>query len=783
ESIRKSLLDNYDTYVAAIAESGRAQDAIARLLQGVDDLQSTFGDEETGIRARLLSAVGNEARLEGQLRGSQAVLQCLRYLSEVNSSLKAMDALVRSNRLLEAANAIQAIEKTLDDSEAIEGARIKDSLYERISMAKLNVKENALRTIRELLVVNADKTCVQLRAVSVGGQSPRDLAQSLFAALDILSAGDEVKEAFSAYFVRTFVRPVLSALSISHNSTEDDLSFSVEIGDLSQTITAANEVCSIIADSISFADRTLCCEAGTENGKSSKAPSIWTEQCGIDIAKLVLERCFLHSIPTARNSLAEFSSVVNALLSFEKRLADLRLLPSEEGETQSRPISEAVRQLDSLYVARRCDAALTQIRAAAEDASFDLHSLEAQEIWTPELVRTLATDADCELSPVVIQAAGRLMSDIASRPDLKLANVFPRCAISKSMHGLVLAAYRLANEAALFPPSSIALSRTLCASALNLFDLYRALFLTLHRTELTKIPSLAWQFFNDCMYASHHARLLGRFIPALLEDLGENAETGSIQSDWDATARLFFGVGNAHIANLVERESKELRDLVSSSSDGFYNASNEGEKAQLAKMAKQVRLAVSQLAKAMRPPVISPHIFYSTLGHYIDAVFARTIEGVTDVRDIGVDDSQVLSEHCRSLHSLTSLFQLDPSTLAAYKDLDSALGASAARGSYADDLLDSDDEAGAAEPQQGSSGGGGGGGSGGAKIAKDYSKLSDKLLQLADILLISRADILARRRAGLLAQFTADELIGLIRALFSDTKERAHDIEVIRTLS
>ncbi|KAJ2864210.1 hypothetical protein GGH94_003074 [Coemansia aciculifera] len=67
-----------------------------------------------------------------------------------------------------------------------------------------------------------------------------------------------------------------------------------------------------------------------------------------------------------------------------------------------------------------------------------------------------------------------------------------------------------------------------------------------------------------------------------------------------------------------------------------------------------------------------------------------------------------------------------------------------------DKLLDFDNKTGLYQPSKGKDVKGS---AQGARLVKEHCKL---------ILLISRADILARWRAGLLAQFTTEELAGLI---------------------
>ncbi|KAJ2893272.1 hypothetical protein GGI21_005450 [Coemansia aciculifera] len=186
----------------------------------------------------------------------------------------------------------------------------------------------------------------------------------------------------------------------------------------------------------------------------------------------------------------------------------------------------------------------------------------------------------------------------------------------------------------------------------------------------------------------------------------------------------------------------------------------------------------------MQSPAVTQLILYQKVGLYIDAVSEATIETIIGIRDIGVDDSQVLSKHCRDMSTLITLFQLGEYGLKPYKNLLTAtsglLGLSGAS-TEADTLLCSDSETetpafGSQLPPSGniveSS----------ARLARVHCKLVSKLIQLADILLISRANILARRRAGLLAQFTTEELVGLIRALFSGTKKRVHDIGFLNSL-
>ncbi|KAJ2325025.1 hypothetical protein GGI00_005154, partial [Coemansia sp. RSA 2681] len=129
---------------------------------------------------------------------------------------------------------------------------------------------------------------------------------------------------------------------------------------------------------------------------------------------------------------------------------------------------------------------------------------------------------------------------------------------------------------------------------------------------------------------------------------------GDIESSdaWLEMARLFLRTGSTHVESIVTREASALKALVAGCSDAFYDAANETAKAQLAKSRKQVHLALTQLARALQPPVATPHIFYQTIGHFIDAACEATTEVIVGIRDIGVDDSKALADHCRSMGAL-----------------------------------------------------------------------------------------------------------------------------------
>ncbi|KAJ2716363.1 ribosome biogenesis protein ytm1 [Coemansia spiralis] len=697
--IQRQLDNNRNAYAEAVAEVNRAQTAVDTLLGGVDDLQALVGDDETGAGARLAAARCEETQVAEQLRDNGSILRCLRRLAALKADLHAMDELVREQKLDAAAEAVIALETAVAAAGELKGARISQVLADRIVLARLSIKDHALERLVAVVNVAADERAVRVSVNrAVGIQDP-------LAALSRLEATGEAFQSLGARLVARAVRPLLEAPGIHRTEPPGDVD--VFVVELRQTgdVAPPADVCAAVLGMVDFVDRAL--------DSHTAGASMWTGDVLSSILQLVLERCLLRPAALAPGSeLGDYVDIANTLEAFEETL--LARCPAAD-----RPIRAAASRVEELYVERQSAQALARARALADTAPFQVYEMDGHEVLSIDTVRALVGSA-------------QLSAALAAGTENSTA-VFPQCAISASVRELVSLAYGLANKA-------------LTAPARQALDVYGALFPVLHSAEL-KAPALAWQYFNDCMYAAHHAAYLG------------STSGGDERSEWQATAHQLADAGTAHIAEMERGAARELARIVA---DGSYAGSAQGgRRAALAALAERVRRAVAQLGRAAMPPAVAPHVFYSALGRHLDTVFGATAAAVTAVRDISVDDSQVLSDHCRSIHDLVDLFGLDPQLLAHYTGLASA---AAPGGPEAlDPLLQPDGDACAA-------------------LAARYCAQADKLAQLADILLISRADILARRRAGLLAQFTVDELVGLVRALFSDTRERSLDIDELRRM-
>ncbi|KAJ2454071.1 Centromere/kinetochore protein zw10 [Coemansia sp. RSA 2336] len=707
KALQKLIEDNAETYAKAQQEVVKVQDSITKLLDGVDELQAKLGDAETGIQARLDTAMQDREHKREQFTVNSAILQCLRQLSGINEGLREMDFMIRGDRLDEAALKLLEIEEALGGIEELEGTRVADILRNRLQMARVNIKERALQALHMAITVEVGQHEALLSA------QPETNTGGLFAALDSVADNGETCQAFNAYIVDAFVKPVLSVPSLAPSDKGLDTDFGVRLN-REGSETEASQVSEIILQLVEFIKRRLGDRA-------------WTDRTLVEITQLVLHRCFLKRIPETRADLEAFDKVVAVLSDFESSLLGQCVEPPAE-----MPIQNAVNRLDELFIEQQCFQALAQARKLAQSTTFAIHGFDDHEVWSVEFLRGIMETANTQLDTSLERWAEEQGS----------CWVFPRCVVSESMVSAICKMYWLINESAQCTREE--LGDRLKEAARYSIDVYLALFPVVHRQQLRRVPALSWQFHNDCLYAAHHVAILAKLSQDHMDQ-------------WTRTAQAALKRATTQATAIIDAESRELTSLIDS--NVFYSASETAQKQQLEHMHKQVQLAVTQLCAGMKPPALTPQAFYRACGSYLDAVFAATVEGVIGVSDISADDSQVLSDHCHLTLDLSAHFKLD--TLDMYRTLTS-------EHDEHDVLWDSDDdEEGDREC---------------ARLTRKHCGMADKLKQLADILVISRADILARRRAGLLYQFSTSELVSLVKALFSDTFERARDIDELKNI-
>ncbi|EGG12207.1 uncharacterized protein MELLADRAFT_70705 [Melampsora larici-populina 98AG31] len=119
--------------------------------------------------------------------------------------------------------------------------------------------------------------------------------------------------------------------------------------------------------------------------------------------------------------------------------------------------------------------------------------------------------------------------------------------------------------------------------------------------------------------------------------------------------------------------------------------------------------------------------YAQSMGSLVESILERILKEIEAQPDISEIESQRLNTLCKSLHGLSKLFGDDPQETSFAK----------------------------------------------------YVPSWFKFCFLSELLEASMADIMWMHQEGLLLEYSSNEIIGLIRALFSDSNLRAKNIDII----
>ncbi|KAH9443619.1 hypothetical protein Pst134EA_032529 [Puccinia striiformis f. sp. tritici] len=162
--------------------------------------------------------------------------------------------------------------------------------------------------------------------------------------------------------------------------------------------------------------------------------------------------------------------------------------------------------------------------------------------------------------------------------------------------------------------------------------------------------------------------------------------------------------------------------------EGFVETSREDRFSACERACKQVTHTLASLAQVWKPVMLRTE-YLKSLGSLVEAVLRRILNEIEEQIDIEENDSKQLNSICKSLHSLINLFDLQP-------DFDHA------------DIY-------------------------------RYVPSWFKFCFLSELLEASMAEIMWMYHEGHLSEFSQQEIIGLIKALFADSHLRAKNIDLI----
>ncbi|GAA5901340.1 hypothetical protein JCM5296_006764 [Sporobolomyces johnsonii] len=269
-------------------------------------------------------------------------------------------------------------------------------------------------------------------------------------------------------------------------------------------------------------------------------------------------------------------------------------------------------------------------------------------------------------------------------------------------------------------PSFSAASAPLLQTFVSLLSLYRATAAVHNSTLLASVPAIGMQFAND-------ADWIGREVERVwktetegkdLQVLPEQAK--EVELAIQSTRQLGKDTRQKQIA--IQRAA--LMESLDEA-NGFLRTSDDSRYAACERALQQVTHTLQRLALVWKP-VMTPTALYTTLGGLVNEVLLRVLDEIEDQTDISEEESIRLNKLCKMLHELESLFEGGEQT------------------------------------------------SVGREVPVWF-----KFVFLSELLEASMADILFLFDHGHLVDFSPQEIVKLIRALFADSPLRNRNIEKV----
>ncbi|GAA5883558.1 hypothetical protein JCM16303_005487 [Sporobolomyces ruberrimus] len=268
-------------------------------------------------------------------------------------------------------------------------------------------------------------------------------------------------------------------------------------------------------------------------------------------------------------------------------------------------------------------------------------------------------------------------------------------------------------------PQFSAASAPLLSTFVSLLSLYRATAAVHNSTLLASVPAIGMQFANDADWIGREVERVWKSRTHGKDLAVSSSQASEVETAIESTRQLGRDTRQKQIA--IQRAA--LMESLDEAG-GFLRTSDDSRYATCERALQQVTHTLQRLALVWKP-VMTPTALYTTLGGLVNEVLLRVLDEIEDQTDISEEESIRLNRLCKMLHELESLF--DGSETSVGREV----------------------------------------------------PIWFKFVFLSELLEASMADILFLFDHGHLVDFSPQEIVRLIRALFSDSPLRNRNVEKI----
>ncbi|XP_073230670.1 centromere/kinetochore protein zw10 homolog [Porites lutea] len=701
----------------------------------LSEIENVSGRLKNSVEGPLEAASCEHSDLVRQLKETDAIAEILGRLYKIHEALDAFPAELHKAAYDNAAKLVQETKELLWDlPKAGQEGRIFVALREEWRRQKAQLTATLERVwAKSVLWTTPATASLDNRQAHLNTQlkllTSAACMKNVLHAMQVLGILEKRLKAFGKKLVQFIFRPLILFPSlkpeVNDNKSETIVSFSKESGkkviDPVSLYTKSSVVLAVLRK---FFDGTSVKEEDEEardnNVSSSALFSKLGEFLWPDLSEIIISECLKRSVPNTSAQLEKYQDIIKATEEFETKLVSFGLVPQGTDN-----LTLFVKDVGIHFGNKKCQDLLVAARDLMKD---DIHNTVLVDSSADRAALVSLGDVEKALQNVKGTKHEPLKKDAGSTLS-KFTFHLPTCRISESTKKFMDLAYETLIEATQSTPQCGIL---LFYTVRNMFELYCNVVPTYHEKRLSTLPQLSALHHNNCMYIAHHLLTLGhQFRPKLPEPLNQ-----SVASFVDLVPTI-RQMGEKCFLEQLKKQQSNLLELVKAT-EGFANAHEDAKGLQVEKTMKQIIHLLTYLGKIWNG-ILPVDIYCQSLGCLFDDVLQRITWEILQLEDIS-------SEEAHQLHTLLSILEQRGSEIFQNKDTDSTENAW--------DIC---------------------------TVVPHWIRYKE----LIGILEASLQDIVDRWADGkgpLAHEFSAQEVRGLIRALFQNTDRRAAVLAKIKPL-
>ncbi|KAG4092509.1 Zw10-domain-containing protein [Neocallimastix lanati (nom. inval.)] len=465
--------------------------------------------------------------------------------------------------------------------------------------------------------------------------------------------------------------------------------------------------------------------------------------------KLIINNYLEKSIPSYTSDLDSFDNITAETKNYEEFLKSKGLISEHNYE-----LSQYCDEIDIHFTNQKHNLLMQKVQKLLSSTDYELELIEES---------SFSQESKIFENDSISQKASEL-SQMSNNKD-KITEfsfnfeqnfiTFPRCCIDSKTKQLLELVFNTLKEASNM--TSPCLYR-LYYSIRDVFDYYRAVVPVLFAENIKNNLEFCAIFHNDCMYISHYLMLMSFQNRELFLRIAEYEKQNKkhIENNREVKQHVtlldlinqFRKLGEKFFNNQLCNYKKKILDTIRSTSSFEMNDFKRVEV--VTNALNEVKDHLQKLSMAWKP-ILPAYMYLDVMGKVYDLTLKELIRQIQRLSDITMDDSEKLNELFDTFRDCDDMFD----KLLPNKELDD--------------------------------------------ILKVYVPHYKKFDLITDILMLKLAEIMGNFREGyydgttpevnsdgnlnpyyLMDGFYPDELIKLIRALFSDSALRSKSIDEIK---